>query len=140
MATERSSPNPTILVGENKWTHVLPGAIIKSNGFEGCIPSVVHVRHSILFPTPYFIHMVGPETYDDFKNRVGIVSKAYLFVGTGSREYWNRTRLQRAEQISSRFTAHTHIQLVQEFTSIQLEGANIKFYNLGRLVDETKIT
>lgn len=137
MSHEKGPSGPMELVSENGWSTITRGTIVRSEGFEICIPAVVHVRHNILIPTPYFIHMTGPETHHNFKNRVGTVSKAQLFVGLGRHQYWNTTRMQNAERISSRFAADTRITTVQEFTNIQLHGKHIRFYMNTELVDES---
>ena len=137
MSHEKDPSDFMELVSENRWTTITKGAIIRSDGFEICIPAVVHVHHNILIPTPYFIHMTGPETHHNFKNRVGTVSKAQLFVGLGRHQYWNTTRMQNAERISSRLATDTHISRVNEFNSVQINGKHIQFYKQGILVDET---
>ncbi|MBP9814360.1 hypothetical protein KBC80_04205 [Candidatus Woesebacteria bacterium] len=139
MSRENRLPDGHISVAENMWAPITTGSTIHSDGFDSCIPSVVYVNHLPFVPTPYFIHMTGSDTYNNFKNRIGIVTKACLFVGMGRHEYWNNSRILRAEQISSRFAVRTHIQQVHEFNSIQLENSLMKFYLHGRLVDEAKI-
>ena len=140
MSRENRLSDGYIRVAENMWAPITTGAIIQSDGFDSCIPSVVYVNHLPFIPTPYFIHMTGYETYDNFRNRVGAVTKASLFVGIGKHEYWNSSRILRAEQISSRFAARTHIQQVNEFNSVKLENSLMKFYLYGKLVDEAKTT